>query len=129
MRRRGLEAVAVMLFTCLLCGLTVTSVASVFGPAELSALLFLGGAVGCAFVLVWPDNPSTRAGSGVLVVTAFAWRAVAAVIGDLFYEGNRAVFAVILYTGIAVFLTLTWHRVLPTRRTTRARIEGFGSGS
>lgn len=127
MKRRGLEAVIVLGFTSLLCGLTVGSVASIYGPEEISVVLFLIAAAGCAAVILFPDEPLTRAGSGVLVVAAFTWRAVSAAIGDIFYEGNRALFAVVLYSGMAAFLTLAWHRVLPTRRGTRARIEGMRS--
>lgn len=122
--RRGWEPVGVMALTCLLLGLTDPSVQIVlFGPRWVQPILFVVAAVGCVTVLVWPDSPLTRAGSGVLVSGAFAWRAVAALVADLFLDGTRPLFAVVLYVGFSVYISLTWHRVLPAPGPVRARIR------
>lgn len=122
--RRGWEAVGVMGLTCLLLAVAEPSVrVELYGPSWAFTGLFLGAALTCGAVLVFPDRSLTRAGSGLLVSAAFAWRAVSAVVTDLFYGGDRPLYAVILYIGFAAYISLTWHRVLPAPEPVRRRIR------
>lgn len=123
--RRGGEAVGFMALTCLLLGITEPSVSNVdlFGPRWLQSVLFVTAALSCVTVLVWPDRTITRVGSGFFVSAAFAWRAMAAVVVDLFLGGRRPLYAVVLYVMFAGYISLTWHRVLPQPSPVRDRIK------
>lgn len=122
--RRGWEAVGAIGLTCLLLGVTEPSVnIELFGPRYIQPALFVLAAVACVSVLAWPDSVITRVGSGALVSAAFAWRAVAALVVDLFLGGGRPLFAVFLYIGFSLYISLTWHRVLPAPSPVRARVR------
>lgn len=115
--RRGWEAVALMGLTCALLAVTEPGVVDIYGPDWLQPALLLAAALACVTVIVWPDNEITRAGSGLVVSAAFAWRAFAAVLS------SRPLFAVILYAGFSLYITLTWHRVLPAPSSVRERVQ------
>lgn len=124
--RRGWEAVGLMAFVCMLLAVTVDSIqVALWGPSWLSPLLFGFASSSCVLVLAWPDRPITRAGSGVLVSAAFTWRGVSAFVDDVFYEGHRPIFAVVLYVGFAAYISLTWHRVLPAPGSVRSRLRNL----
>lgn len=122
--RRGWEAVGAMGLMCLLLGITEPSVnVELFGPRWVQPALFVAAALMCVAVLVWPDSRATRVASGAIVSAAFAWRAVAALAANVFHNGDRPLFAVFLYVGFSLYISLTWHRVLPPPSPVRDRIR------
>lgn len=124
--RRGWEAVGLMAFINILLAITVNSVkAGMWGPSWVSPVLYVCAAFACLTVLVWPDFSVTRAGSGAVVSAAFAWRAVSAAVFNTFGPGGRPWYAVVLYIGFAVYVSLTWHRVLPAPAAVRSRLRGL----
>lgn len=124
--RRGWEAVGWIGLACLMLATTEPSVRKgLYGPDWLSPVLFAIAGFFCFVVLVFPDSSLARAVSGLCVSAAFAWRAVSTFVADVFYHGDRPIFAVVLYLAVAGYISLTWHRIIPAPEPVRRRIREF----
>lgn len=106
--------------------LTIAPVAeSSYGNAWISQALFTLAAIGCVVVLVFPGSYIFRPLSGAIVGIAFAWRAVAVFV-TWAQGGQRSIYGVVLYVGIAHIFVICWADMLPRRPRVREVLAKLG---